>query len=182
MTRSPETQALIEKAMAIIGPAADQDLVARGVMETRGYVKRSSKTFIASGYYGEVTTNHKKAAQRMAAALRRLQHALRDSNLVRRYDDLREDELERWRQRYQEAALKPGLSRAYRALNHAQYVAAKGAAALLQKHHLPLFIGRNSQFVKLAGLLFGREGADMRVVCRKVRDQSAPRGQPRGVN
>jgi hypothetical protein len=71
MTRSAETQALIDKAMEIIGPSADQDVVARDVVQTRGYVKRSSKSLIKSGRYGAVTKEHKKAARRVAAALHR---------------------------------------------------------------------------------------------------------------
>jgi hypothetical protein len=170
MTRSPEIQALIDKAMAIIGPTADLLMVTRGVVQTRNYVKRSSKSFIASGYYGEATDVHKKAAQQAARLLHRLQHALRNPNLVRRYDDLQDDDLERWRQSYEAAALKPGLSKAYRSVDHAKHTAAKGAAALLQKHSVPLLIGRKSQFVRLAALLYGREGADLRAICRKVRD------------
>jgi hypothetical protein len=170
MTRSTETQALIDKAMEIIGPSADQDVVARAVVQTRGYVKRSSKSLIKSGRYGAVTKEHKKAARRVAAALHRLQSALRDTDLVR-CDDLQDDDLERWRQSYETAALKPGVSKAYRAFDQAKHVAAEGAAALLQKHNVPLLIGRASQFVRLAALLYeGRERADLRTVCRQVRD------------
>jgi hypothetical protein len=70
MTRSPETQALIDKAMEIIGPTADLPMVTRGMVQTRNYVKRSSKSFIASGYYGEATNDQKKAAHRAAAEAR----------------------------------------------------------------------------------------------------------------
>ena len=62
------------------------------------------------------------------------------------------------RQSYEAAALKPGREQSLSLSRSRKHAAAKGAAALLQKHSVPLLIGRKSQFVRLAALLYGREG------------------------
>jgi hypothetical protein len=88
-----------------------------------------------------------------------------------RPDDLLDENLEHWRRRYQVAANKPLRDPRYNAVDWAQYEAARGAAILLRKHNLPLKLGRASQFVRLTGLLCGREGTDLRKICGRVRDE-----------
>jgi hypothetical protein len=195
-------QVLIDKAMAIVGPTADRGLVEQDVWLTRVYMGR--RRMLESGFYGEVTKKHKKAAKRVADSLKQLQDALGSPDLARHYEyydgswlevrqaagrgdcedgarsradkryrpaDLLDENLTRWRQCYEDAANKPLRDRRYNAVDWATYEAARGAAILLRQHNLPLKLGRAGQFVRLTGLLCGREGTDFRTICGKVRDE-----------
>jgi hypothetical protein len=174
---------IIDKVLRILGSSAPNDAAQHRKLErTIGYgLRYPSKETIASGRYGVVTDKQKKAAARVEAAIRRLQSALRDPNLVRQHTDAArfaadfeayaasfDEDLEALRQRYQADAEKILQDKPYRAVDWSVHNAAKTAAAVCTMCGLPLSLGRNSQFVRITAVICGKEGTDLRNVCGTV--------------
>jgi hypothetical protein len=170
---------IIDKVLRILGSSAPHDAAQHRKLEwTISYglvsVRRNSKEAIASGRYGVTTDKQKKAAAKVGAAIRRLQHTLRDPNLVRHYwpnedSDRFDASLEALRQRYQADAQKSLREKRYRAVDWSVHNAARTAAEVCKMCGLPLSLGRNSQFVRISAVICGKEGADLRRVCDTVR-------------
>jgi hypothetical protein len=76
---------VIVKVFEILGPDAEahRRKVERAIRLGLGYVSRISKDEMASGRYGVVTDEQKKAAGKVVVAIHRLQAALRNPDLVR---------------------------------------------------------------------------------------------------
>ena len=162
MRLSAETRAMVEKALAIIGPNADRREIERTVFMARGFVLRAKdfKEDKERGWYGIATDAQKKVARRFATELRRLARTVRDRHLIKL--PLKDDEggvseeaedfpfdaveLERWARQYYVASQRPLTSKKFRASKQAKHEAARWAASLLENQELPLKVSRRSKF------------------------------------
>src|SRR6266567_6369923 len=162
--------ATVRKAMAIIGPKARESDVERTVHGATMAVARQ-KTWKQSGRYGTWTKAQKRAAGRVAAALRRLEAVLKDPDLEKYVRDsfpLDEIDFERWTTYCQKASETPLPKTWLR--DPARREAAKQAARLLKQHDIPLRVTRRGKFCRLAALLYcGDEKADLFYDCRLVK-------------
>jgi hypothetical protein len=162
--------------MEIIGPAARRADVERALRQ-RIFMRRL-ETDKESGRYGVQTKQQKLAARGFEVALRRLKSALqnlRDQGLHRSLlvnFPMDQEEIEIWRKRVDDEAKIKLPSRRLRgpsSYDAAKRFAAMAAAQLLQKHNLPLKVGRKSKFCRLAALFYTDEAADLRHICAAVK-------------
>jgi hypothetical protein len=168
---------VIDKVLFILGPSAPSNLARRRLEFTISYglgsIRRTSKERIASGRYGVATDKHKKAAAKVEVAIRRLQSTLRDPNLVRQHSTVEaevfDEDLEALRRHYHADAQTTLREKRYRAVDWSEHQAARTAAKVCEMCGVPLSLGRNSQFVRISALIWGKEGADLRRVCGTVR-------------
>jgi hypothetical protein len=173
---SAEVSPTVARALRIIGPVARRADVERA-LRSRIFVQRL-KDYKRSGIYGIQTKQQKLAAKGFEVALRRLKaalknlkdHGLHQSLLVNFPMD--QEYIEIWRKRVADAAEAVLPSRRLggpSSYDAAKRFAATAAAQLLQKHNLPLTVGRRSKFCRLAALFYSDEVADFRHICAAVK-------------
>lgn len=183
---------IVDKVLAILSLSTDVEdkrrKIEREIRLGLGYVSRTSKTEMASRRYGVVTDIQKKTAAKVEVAIRRLQATLHDPNLVRHHlprystDAADEDDafkrfnadLEWLRQRYEANSRTPLREKRHRAVDWSKHEAAKTAKKVCKICGLPLSLGKTSPFVRIAALLLGEEGADLRDICRTVGRELRP--------
>ena len=153
-----------EKAYHILGSQTDatRKQVARVAAQV-GRLKNAKQ----SGRHGTLTKAQKTAAGQVAAALKRLENALKNSaDDIRLGFPLDKIDFERWHTRAKAASNKELCKQ--NPPDQAKLYAARNAAQLLIAHGRPLPLTRKGPFCQLAAILFGRQGEDFLHHCRAV--------------
>jgi hypothetical protein len=168
---------LLEQALRILGDEArNNKATVRGIKIVRNHVERL-KEWRTSGLYGTRTKDQKKAAQQVAAALRKLKGSLkRCASILVGGFPLDDYDFEKWIKRADEAGTAEIPKQNPK--DQASLYAARAALAFLRDYRLPTPLTNKGRWCRLAAILYGEPDAHFLHHCRRVADLDRAANRP----